>query len=571
MQRWELLNELWAIQDQHGYVTNADVTRIAGALQISTVEVEGVISFYHFFRRKPVGKFIIYLNDNIIAEMNGRSAVKEAFEKEVGVLWGNTDPLGVFSLFDTSCIGLNDQEPAALINFYPFTKLTVEKAKHIIRSLRDGIPVEQLADRVKSEVQGFIGSERNILIRPFAPGKITEQLFQFTPEQVIETILQSKLTGRGGANFPTGRKWALCRQNPGTTKFIVCNADEGEPGAFKDRFLLQAYPGLVIEGMTAAAYAVGARQGILYLRAEYRYLQDELEAVLQRYRDQNWLGEHIAGQDFSFDIRIQLGAGAYVCGEETSLLESLEGHRGEPRLKIFFPVQKGFQGQPTVVNNVETFAKAARILELGAARFAELGTVQSRGTRLFSVSGDCQKPGIYELEWGVSIKELLAMCEAVDTSFVQVSGPSGSLIPASQFERRLSIEDVSCNGSFMVFNKNRDLLQVISNFIEFFKHESCGVCTPCRVGNFLLSRQLDKLRCGLVVKADLENIQEWGKLMQQASRCGLGQSAPNALLQALQTMPERFTERMTTYAHEWEKGFDYDKAIAPFDKIQKEE
>lgn len=571
MQRWELLNELWAIQDQHGYVTNADVTRIAGALQISTVEVEGVISFYHFFRRKPVGKFVIYLNDNIIAEMNGRSAVKEAFEKEVGVLWGNTDPLGVFSLFDTSCIGLNDQEPAALINFYPFTKLTVEKAKHIIRSLRDGIPVERLADRVTSEVQGFIGSERNILIRPFAPGKITEQLFQFTPEQVIETILQSKLTGRGGANFPTAKKWALCRQNPGTTKFIVCNADEGEPGAFKDRFLLQAYPGLVIEGMTAAAYAVGARQGILYLRAEYRYLQDELEAVLQRYRDQNWLGEHIAGQDFSFDIRIQLGAGAYVCGEETSLLESLEGHRGEPRLKIFFPVQKGFQGQPTVVNNVETFAKAARILELGAARFAELGTVQSRGTRLFSVSGDCQKPGIYELEWGVSIKELLAMCEAVDTSFVQVSGPSGSLIPASQFERRLSIEDVSCNGSFMVFNKNRDLLQVIANFIEFFKHESCGVCTPCRVGNFLLSRQLDKLRRGLVVKADLENIQEWGKLMQQASRCGLGQSAPNALLQALQTMPERFTERMTTYAHEWEKGFDYDKAIAPFDKIQKEE
>lgn len=474
-------------------------------------------------------------------------------------------------MFDTSCIGLNDQEPAALINFYPFTKLTVEKAKHIIRSLRDGIPVERLADRVTSEVQGFIGSERNILIRPFAPGKITEQLFQFTPEQVIETILQSKLTGRGGANFPTAKKWALCRQNPGTTKFIVCNADEGEPGAFKDRFLLQAYPGLVIEGMTAAAYAVGARQGILYLRAEYRYLQDELEAVLQRYRDQNWLGEHIAGQDFSFDIRIQLGAGTYVCGEETSLLESLEGHRGEPRLKIFFPVQKGFQGQPTVVNNVETFAKAARILELGAARFAELGTVQSRGTRLFSVSGDCQKPGIYELEWGVSIKELLAMCEAVDTSFVQVSGPSGSLIPASQFERRLSIEDVSCNGSFMVFNKNRDLLQVIANFIEFFKHESCGVCTPCRVGNFLLSRQLDKLRRGLVVKADLENIQEWGKLMQQASRCGLGQSAPNALLQALQTMPERFTERMTTYAHEWEKGFDYDKAIAPFDKIQKEE
>ncbi len=572
MQRWELLNELWAIQDRDGYISDAEIKRIANELDISTVEIEGVITFYHFFHRKPSGRFIIYLNDNIIAQINGRSAVREAFEKEVGTFWESTDPLGMFSLYDTSCIGLNDQEPSALINFYPFTNLTPEKAKYIIRHLRDGFPIEQLADRVESKIQGTLGEDRNFFIRPHETGKTTKSLFQYTPEEVIEAMLQSKLTGRGGANFPTGRKWALCRQFPGEEKYIVCNADEGEPGAFKDRFLLQSYPGLIIEGMTAAAYAVGARKGIIYLRAEYRYLKSHLEEVLQNYRHQGWLGENIAGHtDFSFDIRIQLGAGAYVCGEETSLLESMEGHRGEPRLKIFFPVQKGFMGQPTVVNNVETFAQAARILEMGAARFAELGTVQSRGTRLFSVSGDCEKPGIYELEWGISIAELLTMCGAKDPQFVQVSGPSGNFIPASQFDRRLSIEDVGCNGSFMIFNQDRDVFEVIANFIEFFKHESCGVCTPCRAGNFMMSRKIEKLQRGLGVKSDLKDILEWGNIMRQASRCGLGQTAPNALLQALETIPEAFYAKLSQYDNEWEKGFDYNKAVAPFDEIQREE
>lgn len=567
MQRWQLLDELWRIQDAHGYLPDGEVQILSNKLNISMVELEGVISFYHFFQRKPSGKFTIYLNNSIIAEMNGREAVKEAFEKATGCKWGRVDDTCTFGLFDTSCIGLSDQEPAALINFQPFTKLTPEKVNRIVKQLRWGTPVEELADKVDSEVQFKPDRERTVLLRDFEPGTIVKRLPELTSDQVLDILAESKLAGRGGADFPVAIKWKTCRSYETGPKYVVCNADEGEPGTFKDRFLLTEYPGLIFEGMILAGFVVRAKEGVLYLRGEYKYMKPALEKVLAEYRAKGWLGNQIAGiKDFNFDIRIQLGAGAYICGEETALLESMEGKRGESRVKIFFPAEKGFLQLPTVINNVETFACAARILELGASYFNRLGTAKSKGTRLLSISGDCEKPGIYEVEWGISLGQILGLCGAKDTFYMQASGPAGMLLSPTQWERTLSADDIPCNGSFMVFNKDRCLLDTLRNFAEFFKHESCGVCTPCRAGNFILSRKIEKFQNGLGVPSDMEDMANWGAIMKMTCRCGLGRTAPNALVDAIQRFPGVFDKHMVKDISPLEKGFDLEKAVEAYER-----
>ncbi|MCB9283476.1 MAG: NAD(P)H-dependent oxidoreductase subunit E [Lewinellaceae bacterium] len=567
MQRWQLLDELWRIQDAHGFLPDGEIHVLANKLGISLVELEGVISFYHFFRRQPSGKFTIYLNNSIIAEMNGRQAVKEAFEKATECKWGHLDDSCTFGLFDTSCIGLSDQEPAALINFHPFTRLTPEKVNRIVKQLRWGVPIEQLADTVSSEVQFKPDRERTVLLREFEPGSIVKRLPGLSSDEVLQAIQESRLAGRGGADFPVALKWKTCRSYDLEPKYIVCNADEGEPGTFKDRFLLMNYPGLVLEGMILAGFVIRAKEGILYLRAEYKYLVPALEAVLEEYRAKGWLGRSIAGiPDFNFDIRIQLGGGAYICGEETALLESMEGKRGESRVKIFFPAEIGFLGKPTIISNVETFAAASRVIELGSDFYRRLGTEKSHGTRLLSISGDCERPGIYEVEWGISIGQVLSLCGARDTFFMQVGGPAGTLISPAQWEHTLSADDIPCNGSFMVFNKNRNLINTLRNFCEFFKHESCGVCTPCRAGNFILSRKIEKFQNNLGVPSDMEDMANWGAIMKMTCRCGLGRTAPNALVDAIQRFPGVFDRHMVKDISPLEKGFDLQKAVEAYER-----
>jgi [NiFe] hydrogenase diaphorase moiety large subunit len=567
MQRWQLLDELWRIQDAHGYLPDGEVQALSNKLGISMVELEGVISFYHFFRRKPSGKFTIYLNNSIIAEMNGREAVKEAFEKATNCKWGRVDETCTFGLFDTSCIGLNDQEPAALINFQPFTKLTPDKVNRIVKQLRWGTPVEELADKVDSEVRFKPDHERTVLLRDFEPGTVVKRLPELSPDQVLDILTESKLAGRGGADFPVAIKWKTCRSYETGPKYVVCNADEGEPGTFKDRFLLKEYPGVIFEGMILAGFVIRAKEGVLYLRGEYKFMKPALEKVLAEYRAKGWLGNQIAGiKDFNFDIRIQLGAGAYICGEETALLESMEGKRGESRVKIFFPAEKGFLQKPTIINNVETFACAARIIELGAPFFNRLGTAKTKGTRLLSISGDCEKPGIYEVEWGISLGQILGLCGAKETFFMQASGPAGMLLSPTQWERVLSADDIPCNGSFMVFNKDRCLLDTLRNFAEFFKHESCGVCTPCRAGNFILSRKIEKFQNGLGVPTDMEDMANWGAIMKMTCRCGLGRTAPNALVDAIQRFPGVFDKHMVKDISPLEKGFDLEKAVEAYER-----
>lgn len=374
-----------------------------------------------------------------------------------------------------------------------------------------------------------------VLFSEYSSGTSIEKALTMAREDILFELRESKLKGRGGAGFPTSTKWMITAAASAKKKYIVCNADEGEPGTFKDRVLLLEYPAVVFDGMVIAGYTIGAQTGILYLRGEYYYMLEFLENYLAEMRAKNLLGKDILGKKgFNFDIIIRLGSGAYVCGEETALIESLEGNRGEPRNRPPYPVNTGFMGCPTVVNNVETLAAVPHIILKSGKWFSTHGTDKSSGSKLFSISGDCEKPGVYELPWGITINEILELVGARNAKAVQVGGASGICIPGSQFGRKLAYEDAATGGSIMIFSKERDILYILQNFMEFFVEESCGQCTPCRVGNVRLLEGVKKLRKGDYTFAEIRNLKELAQTMQVASKCGLGQSSPNSFLSILE-------------------------------------
>ncbi len=364
------------------------------------------------------------------------------------------------------------------------------------------------------------------------------------PSAVLDQIGRSGLRGRGGAGFPTSLKWSMALEVAGEKKYVVCNADEGEPGTFKDRVILTDFSDMVFEGMTIGAHTIGARYGIMYLRSEYTYLLPHLKSVLERRRKENLLGKNIAGhKGFDFDIDIHMGSGAYVCGEETAMIESLEGHRGEPRNRPPFPIDTGYLGRPTIVNNVETFAWVVCILIRGAEWFRSHGTDKSSGYKLFSVSGDCGLPGVYEFPMGISIADLLKEVQGEGAKAVQVGGASGQCIPACEFDHTLAFEDVPTGGSIIVFGPQRDMLDVVENFLEFFIDESCGQCTPCREGVPKLMEGVTLLKRGKCSMTYLQELCGLGETLQLACKCGLGQSAPNALLSIVAHFPDEILGR----------------------------
>ncbi len=373
-----------------------------------------------------------------------------------------------------------------------------------------------------------------VLFSGYTRGDGIKKALSLGRDDILFEVRSSKLKGRGGAGFPTATKWMLTAAASGDEKFLVCNADEGEPGTFKDRVLLTEYPELVFDGMVIGGYVIGAKKGIVYLRGEYEYMLKNLEDYLEQMRKDNLLGEKILGKDFNFDIEIRLGAGAYVCGEETALIESLEGHRGESRNRPPYPVNTGYNNRPTSVNNVETLASVPHIIMKGGEWYATHGTDKSSGSKLFSVSGDCKKPGVYELPWGTTIKELLKLVEAEDTKAVQVGGASGVCLNASQFDRKIAYEDAATGGSIMIFNKSRDMLHVLKNFMEFFVEESCGQCTPCRIGNEKLLEGVEMIERNEYTFDYIKKLKELGVTMQIASKCGLGQSSPNSFISILE-------------------------------------
>ncbi|MDH4002234.1 MAG: NAD(P)H-dependent oxidoreductase subunit E [Xanthomonadales bacterium] len=563
-----LLDYLWAVQNAHGYIRSEDISACAKALKISQIDVEGVVSFYHFFHRKPAGEFTIYLNKSPVCECKGFERVKEAFEAATGGKFNGVDPSGEWGLFETACIGLSDMEPAALIEFYPFTNLNSLKVRDIVAKLKQGANPADICDPVPDHIRSVPDSDKAILLRDYNPGIALEALKDHTPESVLEAIKKSGLRGMGGAFFPTGFKWEACRKDPESPKYIFCNADEGEPGTFKDRVLMNSLPGLMLEGMAIAGYAVGSETGTIYLRAEYTWMKDKIQHTIDHFRKMNLLGKDICGiEGFNFNIRLQLGAGAYVCGEETAMLNSLEGKRGEPRNKRFFPTERGYLQKPTVINNVETFCAAARIIQLGVDHYLQTGTPTSPGTKLLSVSGDCRLPGIYEIEWGTTVREILEKCEADRPHFIQVSGPSGECISMVEADRAIAMDDLVSEGSIMIFSRSRDILSILRNYNHFFKHESCGLCTPCRAGNFILEKKLDLFAAKLAHPSDVEEVRSWGEIMKLTCRCGLGKTAPNALLMAQEKFPEYFASIVDQNPERLSKGFSLKDAVREYDRF----
>ncbi len=562
--REELLDVLWQIHNAHGYIPDDAITNIANQLQISKIEVESVISFYHFYHLKPQAKYNILFNKSVLSHFAGMQKIKKTFEDSTGVKIGSSDPRGIFHISETSCIGLSDFEPSCLINFHPFISLTPGKVSRVISDLLTGTNLEDIADHPISAVQHTPVKEKSLFHRKYQPGIITKKLASLRSKDILSELENAGLRGMGGAFFPTFIKWKSCADNPRYPKYIVCNADEGEPGTFKDRFLFQYYPGLILEGMIAAGRVSGAEEGIIYLRAEYQFLLDQLNDTIDQFYKKGWLGKNIAKvKGFNFEVRVQLGAGAYVCGEETALLQSMEGYRGEPRPKVYFPTDRGFLGMPTIVNNVETFAAAARIVELGSEFYKSLGTPTSPGNKLLSIAGDCQKPGIYEVPWGITVHELLDLAKAKNTFIVQLSGPSGEITFDDEWDRTIALDDFSCGGSVMIFDSSRNLMDVIDNFNEFFIDESCGICTPCRAGNFILRKELKNLRSELADRSSLNNIYEWSKIMEFSSRCGLGQTAPKSIVQAIQKRRDLF-EAIVSEDTPINKSFNIDQATMAY-------
>ncbi|MHB0925738.1 MAG: NAD(P)H-dependent oxidoreductase subunit E [Gallionellaceae bacterium] len=555
-----LLQVLREVQELHGYIHPSSISYIGVKLGIPRARVEGVAGFYSFLHLQPHGEYRVLFSDNITDRMQGSQALMEQMCRQLWLQPGKVSEDGLVSIGTTSCTGMCDQGPALLVNGRAITRLTHQRVQEIGSLIRNRTPLSDWpADFFR--VEDNIRRSGPLLDNTIAPGDVLRTALAFGSKDIVEAVKNSGLRGRGGAGFPTGLKWEACRNAPGSEHYVVCNADEGEPGTFKDRVLLTSYADLVFEGMTLCARAIGARHGFLYLRGEYRYLLEPLQAVLKRRRDDNLLGRNILGQPgFDFDIAIHLGAGAYICGEESALIESLEGKRGIPRNRPPFPVTHGYLQQPTAVDNVETFCSAALAMQMGVENYRAIGTAKSSGSKLISVSGDCPRPGIYEYPFGVTVREVLQDCGAANARAVQVSGPSGVCVAENEFDRKLGFEDLPTAGAFMVFDDSRDLFEVARNFVHFFAHESCGFCTPCRIGTAMLKSTMDKIAAGLGTQYDLGEIEHLDHVLQTSSHCGLGRTACNPVLHTLKHFRPAYESRLKSL--EFEPAFDLDGALA---------
>lgn len=559
--RHALVQMLRELQAEQGWLPPPALAELADGLAMSLAQVQGVAGFYRFFHTRPVGEYRILFSDNVTDRMLGSEALMADLCRRLGVAPGRVGEDGLVSVDRCSCTGLGDQGPALLVNHHQVvTRLDAARVAQLATLVRGRVPVAQWPAEW-FEVQDHVRRADVLLAEPPAPGAALGAALARGAAEMLLEMKRSNLRGRGGAGFATALKWSLCRQAAGREHVVVCNADEGEPGTFKDRVLLTRHADSVIEGMSIAAFLVGARRGLIYLRGEYRYLLESLQATLQRRRQAGLLGAALLGHaGFDFDIQIHVGAGAYVCGEESSLIESLEGKRGTPRIRPPFPVQSGYLGQPTIVNNVETFCAAVHIALRGGAWWAAIGTPKSTGTKIHSVSGDCARPGLYEYPFGTRIGRILEDCGATDTQAVQVGGPSGVCLSAFEFGRRIAFEDVPSAGAFMVFDRRRDMFEVARGFAHFFAHESCGFCTPCRVGTALVVKRLDKLAVGRGSRHDIDVLFELDKLMHGATHCGLGATACNPLRDTIAKFRPAYERHLKSLY--FEPAFDLDAELS---------
>ena len=538
-----LLPALHAAQKVYGWISEPVAAEIARSLRVPLADVHGVIEFYSLFYNEPVGKRIIRVCTDQACALKDADGVLGHLCAHYGLEPGQTTQDLSLTIEASPCLGLCEQAPAALVNDEAETNIDLGRGSYEL-------------GRPKSIVGGSIrlltancGNGTTSLAQYGNYPALTRALGT-KPEEIVNEIKASGLVGRGGAAFPSGIKWEGAAKAAGTEKYVICNADESEPGTFKDRILLIDDPHRTIEGMCIAAYAIGARKGYIYIRAEYPYILPVLEHALYEAREADLLGENMLGSGFSFDIEIRVGAGAYICGEETALFESIEGKRGFPRVKPPFPTTHGLFNKPTVINNVETLCNVPLIIAQSAAEYRKIGTEKSPGPKLFCLSGDVARPGLYEVPFGVTLRELLEMAGGVaDEKRLQsvlFGGAAGAFATSEHLDLKMTFEDLRAaglplgSGVVMVFDETRDMRDVLKRLGHFFAHESCGKCYPCQMGTQRQMEILDRISEGTVLKGDLIRLQDVGWTMTDASLCGLGQTAASAVLSAIKLWPEKF-------------------------------
>jgi len=556
-QRHMLLPALHALADRIGWISEGALNHVCRRLTVPPAEAYGVASFYALFSTKPRPPTVVHVCDDLACLVNGDLCGElERGSGSAGAVAGHNDSTWLRS----PCLGLCERAPAAMLSIAGAGHRDVSIApartadiatllagNHDVpappktRLPQHGDPSLRLLRRIGNVDPASLDDYR-------AAGGYASlrRALDLGPVGVIREVLDSKLVGRGGAAFPTGRKWDAVAREPERTHYLVCNADESEPGTFKDRILMEEDPFAVIEAMTIAAFAGGCERGFIYIRGEYPRAQAALETAIAEARRHGLLGDDIMNHGLQFDIEIRRGAGAYICGEETALFNSIEGYRGEPRNKPPYPAQKGLFGKPTIVNNVETLVNVLDIVERGGGAFAETGTADSTGTKLFCVSGHAARPGLYEVPFGVTLRSLLdlagGVCGGKRLQAVLLGGAAGAFVTPDELDIPLTFEGVrSANatlgsGVIMVFDETVDLRVIVRRIAAFFKDESCGQCVPCRVGTVRQEELLHRLAAGgngEAAATDRRLLADIGQVMRDASICGLGQTASSAVESAI--------------------------------------
>ncbi|MEU9896326.1 NAD(P)H-dependent oxidoreductase subunit E [Streptomyces phaeochromogenes] len=555
-----LLPGLHAVNDRIGWISEGALDYLCRRLTVPPAEAYGVATFYAMFSVKPRPATVLHVCTDLACAAAGASELCAGVEARLGLGSG-------VSVERSPCLGLCERAPAALavkagdpVRTAVSAPATVERAV-LAASAPDSAPEEPAAALAVPQVAqagqaGRAGREELVLLSRVGvvdPASLDDyrahggytalrQAFAIGPAGVIREVTDAGLVGRGGAAFPTGRKWQATASQPDHPHYLVCNADESEPGTFKDRVVMEGDPYSLVEAMTIAGYAVGAHKGYLYLRGEYPRALERMEHAIGQARTRGLLGDDVLGQGYAFDIEIRRGAGAYICGEETALFNSIEGYRGEPRSKPPFPVEKGLFGKPTAENNVETLVNVLPILTMGSQAYATIGTEKSTGPKLFCVSGSVDRPGIYELPFGATLGELLDLAGVRKRlRAVLLGGAAGGFVRPDELDIPLTFEGTReagatlGSGVVLAFDDTVPLPRLLLRIAEFFRDESCGQCVPCRVGTVRQEEALHRIvdRTGAAAASDIALLREVGRAMKDASICGLGQTAWNAVESAI--------------------------------------
>ena len=563
-----LLPVLHAIQQRIGWISAGALNYTSVRLDVAPAEAHGVASFYGMFSLSPRPAVIAHVCDDIACMTRGAGALCAELEEKLGPA-GAPCLEGQASWQRSACLGMCERGPASLVTAAGKTPrervIAPGTSKDIVSAVEDAVrgrlPAEAdtlntklsvpQADRAQLRLLRRVGQLDAKSLDDYRRAGGYEALrraFEWGAERVIREVIDSKLLGRGGAAFPTGKKWEAVhlQRHLGRAHYVICNADESEPGTFKDRIMMEGDPFAVLEGMTIAAFAVGAQKGFIYVRGEYPLATERLNHAIKAARARKLLGDNILGSGFGFDVEVRRGAGAYICGEETALFNSIEGYRGEPRNKPPFPTESGLFRAPTVVNNVETLINIPEIILGGGAAYAKIGVGNSTGYRLFCVSGHVVRPGVYETPYGPTLRQVIDMAGGVGGTgrlqAVLLGGAAGSFVSAGELDTPLTFEGTRTigatlgSGVLMLFDDSMDLKQVLLRIAAFFRSETCGQCVPCRVGTVRQEEALQRLvRRQTIgsVSEEKKTLQEIAQAMRDASICGLGQTASGAILSAM--------------------------------------